>query len=150
MLARASDVLARRRCQFKYAGSLARATELVSRQYDRGAGGKFLTAYPEGDEVHLRELAEELHQATLGLPGPGILSDRPYRPGSLVHYRFGVHDGVPVLGNDGSYEAMLMAPDGTLVRDERNAWFSPPRWAPRDPFAPPNAGSAASSPSPSP
>lgn len=139
VLERAADVLVGRRCPFKFAGSLARVTELVSKAYDRGSGGKFITAYPEGGEDRLRELAEELHRATLGLPGPGILSDRPYRPGSIVHYRFGVHDGIPVLGDDGSYEAMLMTPDGTLVRDERHAWFSPPRWAPRDPFAPPSA-----------
>lgn len=148
VLAQAADVLVRRRCQFKFARSLGRATELVSRQYDRGAGGKFITAYPEGDEDRLRELAEELHQVTLGLPGPGILSDRPYRPGSLVHYRYGVHDGIPVLGNDGSYEAMLMAPDGTLARDERNAWYSPPHWAPRDPFALPHTTSSSPSPVP--
>ncbi|WP_414167029.1 class IV lanthionine synthetase LanL [Streptoverticillium reticulum] len=139
VLARAADVLVGRRCPFKFAGTPAMVAELVSKGYDRGGGGKFITAYPDGDESQLRELAEELHRVTLGLPGPGILSDRPYRPGSLVHYRFGVHDGIPVLGNDGSYEAMLLAPDGTLARDERNAWFSPPRWAPRDPFVPPSA-----------
>ncbi|GHF21594.1 class IV lanthionine synthetase LanL [Streptomyces morookaense] len=138
VLARAADVLVGHRCAFKFAGSLARVTELLSRGYGRGSGGKFITAYPDGDENRLRELAAELHRATLGLPGPGILSDRPYRAGSLVHYRFGVHDGVPVLGDDGSYEAMLMAPDGTLARDERHAWFSPPRWAPHDPFASPS------------
>ncbi|MFG1955252.1 class IV lanthionine synthetase LanL [Micromonospora sp. NPDC048830] len=65
-----------------------------------------------------------------------MLSDRPYRPGSLVHYRFGVYGGVPMLSNDGMREAMLVAPDGSLVPDQRKAWFTPPGWAPRDPFAP--------------
>ncbi|RCH64454.1 serine/threonine protein kinase [Streptomyces sp. SDr-06] len=136
VLARAADVLLRRTCPFKFAKTLAEVEELGSRLCNRGTGGKFLTAYPECDQEELGELAEELHRATAGLPGPGILSDRPYRPGSLVHYRFGVFTGVPMLGNDGSYEAMLIAPDGRLVPDERKAWFSPPSWASPDPFHP--------------
>jgi hypothetical protein len=108
----------------------------VSRRYDRAGGGKVLTAYPDLGDDGLRALAAELHRATEGLPGPGILSDRPYRPGSLVYYRFGAFTGVPVLGNDGTYEAMLVAPDGSLVPDQRKAWFAAPAWAPRDPFRP--------------
>ncbi|MFG1880017.1 protein kinase [Sphaerisporangium sp. NPDC049003] len=48
------------------------------------------------------------------------------------------------LGNDGTYEAMLVAPDGSLKPDRRQAWFSPPSWAPRDPFTgePPDQGPA--------
>ena len=69
--------------------------------------------------------------STEGLPGPGILSDRPYLPGSLLHYRFGAFRGVAMLGNDGSHEAMLVAPDGSLVLDQRKPWFTPPQWAPR-------------------
>lgn len=134
VLIRSAEVLVRRRCAFKFAQTCDRVQELVSHRYDRGGGGKFITAYPEGDDEELRALAEELHLATEGLPGPGILSDLRYRPGSLVHYRFGVFNGVPMLANDGSYEAMLVAPDGTLVLDQRKAWFTPPAWAPRDPF----------------
>jgi Lanthionine synthetase C-like protein/Protein kinase domain len=134
VLARAAEVLVRHRCAFKFAQTCDRVQELVSHRYDRGGGGKFITAYPEGDDDQLLALAEELHRATEGLPGPGILSDLPYRPGSLVHYRFGVFNGVPMLGNDGSYEAMLVAPDGTLALDKRKAWFTPPAWAPHNPF----------------
>ncbi|WP_369394700.1 class IV lanthionine synthetase LanL [Streptomyces sp. CG1] len=134
VLARTAEVLAAHHCPFKFAGTLSRVAELCSRQTARGSGGKFITAYPDGDDDRLRVLAEELHRATEGLPGPSILSDRPYRPGSLVHYRFGAFQGVPMLGNEASYEVMLMAPDGSLDRDRREAWFSPPPWAPRDPF----------------
>jgi len=134
VLARAAEVLVRHRCAFKFAETLDRVRELVSHRYDRGGGGKFLTVYPDSDDGQLVALAEELHRATEGLPGPGILSDRPYRSGSLVHYRFGVFGGVPMLGNDGSYEAMLVDPGGALVLDQRKAWFTPPAWAPRDPF----------------
>lgn len=135
VLAVAAEILVRRGCAFKFADTVDRVGELCSRHVDRGGGGKFLTAYPSGDEDAVCALADELHQATLGLPGPGILSDRPYRPGSLVHYRYGAFGGVPVLGNDGVYEAMLVTPDGSLGPDQRKAWFSPPAWAPPAPFA---------------
>lgn len=68
-LARAADVLVAHRAAFKFAGSPARVAALVSGRYERGGGGKFLTVYPADDD-HFRLLAEELHLATLGLPGP--------------------------------------------------------------------------------
>ncbi|MFI6510399.1 class IV lanthionine synthetase LanL [Streptosporangium sp. NPDC050855] len=140
VLARAADVLVRHGCEFKFAHTLGVVRQLTSARYDRGGGGKFITAYPQGDEERLRLLAEELHESTAGLPGPGILSDRRYREGSLVHYRFGVFHGLPMLGNDGSYEAMLVDPGGEPVLDQRKAWFTPPAWAPRDPFRSAPAG----------
>jgi hypothetical protein len=103
-------------------------TELVSGRYERGSGGKFITVYPRDDD-HFRRLAEQLDQATRQLPGPGILSDRPYRPGSLVHYRYGAFSGRRRLTNDGAPEPMLQAPDGTYLRDRRTAGFTPPPWA---------------------
>lgn len=128
VLAQAAEVLVAERASFRFAGTLGRVAELVAARYDRGGGGKFITVYPDDDD-HFRRLAEELDRVTRGLPGPGILSDRPYRPGSLVHYRYGVFHGVTRLGNDGTVEPMLRAPDGGFVRDRRQAWFSPPAWA---------------------
>ncbi|QYC37932.1 Serine/threonine-protein kinase C [Nonomuraea coxensis DSM 45129] len=128
VLARAAEVLVRRGCPFKFAAGLKEVVLLVSRNYDRGGAGKFITAYPAGDD-ECAILAEELHRATAGLPGPKILSDRPWRPGSLVHYRYGAFTGVPHLSNDGALEPGLRAPDGTTVADQRQAWFSPPPWA---------------------
>lgn len=134
VLASSARVLVRYGAAFKFASSTDQVVRLVSRRADRSAGGKFITVYPDADEDMLRDLAEELDQATSGLPGPGILSDRRYRPSSLVHYRYGAFTGVRVLGNDGMHEAMLVAPDGSLVKDHRWAWFCPPPWAPPDPF----------------
>ncbi|MER6171113.1 class IV lanthionine synthetase LanL [Streptosporangium sp. NPDC001681] len=128
VLARVVEVLARRRCPFKFAATLAELSDLVSREQDRGAVGKFVTVYPSDDRA-ATAIAEELHEATMGLPGPRILSDRVYKPGSLVHYRYGVFSAPLVLDNDGSYASRLTAPDGTLVTDKRNAWYSPPPWA---------------------
>jgi hypothetical protein len=128
VLERALGQLARHRCAFKFASSVEQVGLLNSRHYSRGSAGKFLTAYPDDDEQFLR-LAEELDRATQGLPGPAILSDRPWRPGSLVHYRYGAFAGLLELSNDGDYRTMLAAPDGTLVEDRRDAWFSAPAWA---------------------
>lgn len=126
---RTAAVLVRAGCAFKTARDLQTVEEMTSGNYDRAQCGKIVTVYPRDDD-QLRELAARLDDATAGLPGPAILSDRPYRKGSLVHYRFGGFSGVPVLSNDGSFEVRLRAPDGTLTDDHRKAWFSPPPWAP--------------------
>lgn len=128
VLHRVAEILVRHECAFKFARSLETVAELTSDRTDRAQCGKVITAYPRDDD-HLRLLAGELDEATAGLPGPAILSDRPVRPGSLVHLRYGAFDGTRVLTNDGSFEVMLRTPDGTTVRDVRNPWFSPPAWA---------------------
>jgi hypothetical protein len=115
-------------CQFKFASTPARVRELTGGRYTRSGAGKFVTVYPDDDE-QFRRLARELHEATDGLAGPTILSDRPYCPGSLVHYRYGAFRGLRTLSNDGEYLAVITAPDGQLVEDRRDAWFNPPEWA---------------------
>ena len=125
---RAAEVLVASECAFKVAIGLPQVSQLVSVNGARAASGKVITAYPDDDE-HFIQLAERLHRATEHLPGPAILSDRPYRPGSLVHYRFGTFTGHQILNNDGRHESRLRAPDGSLVPDRRLPWFSPPRWA---------------------
>ncbi|MFF2011492.1 class IV lanthionine synthetase LanL [Streptomyces sp. NPDC058195] len=131
-LARAAEVLVAHRCRFKFAGSPARVTELVSGRFARGGSGKFITVYPADDE-QFRRLAEELHRATVGLPGPAVLSDRRYLPDSQVFYRYGVFSAPRQLTPDGGYVPLLTDPEGRPVADERNAWYSPPAWA-GDPF----------------
>ncbi|MFF1480817.1 class IV lanthionine synthetase LanL [Streptomyces sp. NPDC058301] len=131
-LARAAEVLVARRATFKFAASPARVAALVSGRYERGGGGKFITVYPADDD-HFRLLAEELHLATVGLPGPAVLSDRRYLADSQVYYRYGVFAAAPALTPDGCFASRLTDPEGQPVTDERNAWFSPPAWA-GDPF----------------
>ncbi|MCM1970523.1 class IV lanthionine synthetase LanL [Streptomyces sp. G1] len=132
VLARAAEVLTGHRAPFKFAGSPARVAALVSGRFARGGAGKFITVYP-ADDVQFRLLAEELHRATVGLPGPAVLSDRRYLPDSQVYYRYGVFAATPELTPDGAYAARLTDPAGRPVPDERNAWYSPPSWA-GDPF----------------
>src|SRR5262245_1383027 len=122
---RCAEVLVRAGCAFKVAEGLPQLLQLVSVNADRRSSGKVITAYPDDDQ-QFAVLAEDLHRATVHLPGPAIVSDRPYRPGSLVHYRYGAFTGRTVLNNDGSFDSMLVTPDGGLVKDERLA--GPPAW----------------------
>lgn len=126
----AARVLAAHRCTFKFARDLVEVGRLTARHADRAQAGKFLTVYPSDDD-QLRELAHALDTATAGLAGPRILSDRPYLPGSLVHYRYGAISGITALNNDGSYESYIRTPNGDLTVDRRDPWFSPPDWAAR-------------------
>lgn len=132
VLARAARVLTVHRAPFKFAASPARVAALVSGRFARGGGGKFITVYP-ADDTQFRLLAEELHRATVGLPGPAVLSDRRYLPDSQVYYRYGVFAASPEFTADGAFAARLTDPEGRPVPDERNAWYSPPSWA-GDPF----------------
>ncbi|MFE6051372.1 class IV lanthionine synthetase LanL [Kitasatospora sp. NPDC056446] len=134
VLARAGRVLVARGCAFKCAAGPRVTAELTGTRAPRAQSGKFLTAYP-ADDGQLRLLAAELSEATAGLSGPAILSDRRYRPDSVVHYRYGCFLRSRVLNDEGFYEGRLVAPDGSFHADERNPWFSPPPWA-EDPFAP--------------
>ncbi|MFE2866075.1 class IV lanthionine synthetase LanL [Embleya sp. NPDC059259] len=129
VLGRVCDVLLPRRVAFKFAGDLERLRMLNSREADRASAGKFITIYPDDDEQFM-ELVDALDEVTRELTGPGILSDRPCRPGSVVHYRYGGFGRRAVLGNDGGYRAVLTDPDGLAVDDAREAWFTPPAWAP--------------------
>jgi tRNA A-37 threonylcarbamoyl transferase component Bud32 len=145
VLARCASVLLRHRCAFKFAADLSNTQALVDRDCPRGSGGKFITAYPACDD-QFRLLTAELDRATADLHGPKILSDRQLRLGSLVHYRYGAYDAESVLTNDGTFVSVLVAPDGTVVADQRRAWFSPPPWAgspfPDAPAAPARAAEA--------
>lgn len=132
VLARAATVLVRHGCPFKFAATTADVRALNSRNADRGTSGKFLTVYPL-DDADAPALAAELDEATRGLPGPEILSDRRYAPGSLVHYRYGGFRRVTALLDNGAYQPVITDSDGNLVPDRRDAWFAPPSWAP-DPF----------------
>ncbi|WP_246366364.1 class IV lanthionine synthetase LanL [Nonomuraea rhodomycinica] len=127
-LARVSRVLTEARCAFKFPARLSDYWKLLEPHCSRAQAGKFITVYPLDDAESVR-LAALLDDATRGLPGPVILSDRPYRKGGIVHYRYGAFSGHRVLGNDGFYEIRLRSPQGLLVPDERRPSFSPPPFA---------------------
>ena len=100
----------------------------------RGAGGKFITIYPPSHEVFLY-LLEALYEETAGkdLVGPYILSDRRYKDSRVIYYRYGGMRFHKRLMSDGLEVGMLVGPDGSEMKDQRQAFFSLPPWV-EDPF----------------
>lgn len=132
VLAQSLPVLLDGGCAFKFASTLAHVAQLSARHTPRGHSGKFITVYPHSDEEAAR-LAEILHQVTAGMAGPRILSDRPYAPESLVHYRYGAFVEERRISNDGLYSWVIFDPEGNPVEDRRVGRYLPPAWA-RCPF----------------
>lgn len=128
ILDRVVPVLVDSRIAFKFARTTESVQWLIGRECDRAQFGKFLTVYP-ADDAQFTAIADELDNVTKGLTGPRIMSDRPYQPGSLVHYRYGGFGDRSELDNDGVLRYLLVAPDGTYIEDKREAWFTPPEWA---------------------
>ncbi|MGH9005793.1 MAG: class IV lanthionine synthetase LanL, partial [Acidimicrobiia bacterium] len=127
VLAATVPVLVGEGVPFKFAGTHKIVRLLNSTHADRASGGKFITVYPVDDAQAVR-LAEACHQATQGLTGPVILSDRAYRPGSLVHYRYGGFSPSPAIDADGIVVHLIKGPDGTPLADERTASYRAPSW----------------------
>lgn len=107
---------------------------LSSKRYGRAGSGKFMTIYPP-NETRFLELIEAIHQATRGMEGPYILSDKRYRDSKVVFYRYGGFQTIHSLSLDGTRRSMIRRPDGTLVQDERVPYFKLPDWV-SDPFPP--------------
>jgi hypothetical protein len=134
VLAAAVPVLVAEGAAFKFAATHTIVRLLNSTHADRASGGKFITVYPADDAQAVR-LAEACHRATEGLVGPVILSDRAYRPGSLVHYRYGGFSASPAVDADGVVVHLIKGPDGAPLADERTATYRAPSWL-ADPFQP--------------
>ncbi|MFE9427954.1 class IV lanthionine synthetase LanL [Kitasatospora sp. NPDC006697] len=128
VLSAVATVIADDPCAFKFAMDREALHQVNSRNSDRGSAGKFITVYPADDE-QFRRLAEELHLATEGMPGPVVLSDRQFAPDSRVHYRYGAFSRRAELGNDGAYRSILTGPGGERFEDVRAASYRCPPWA---------------------
>jgi tRNA A-37 threonylcarbamoyl transferase component Bud32 len=132
VLSRCIEVFARHRCAFKFAKSMWELQVLLEPNADRTSAGKFVTGYPEDDE-HAVRVAADLHEATLGLPGQLILTDRRFRSNSQVFYRYGPFEPRKTLTNDGEYVSVLLDGDGNAIVDSRGIGRPVPEWL-SDPF----------------
>lgn len=129
LMDRAVAVLRDHRVAFTFAADLDAVRWLTGKECGRAEAGKVVTVFPV-DDAQFVLLAKEIDYATEGLAGPRILSDRPLRPGSLVHYRYGsFSDHRRELDDDGVYRHLLVAPDGSWIAERRDT-FSEPAWAP--------------------
>lgn len=100
VLATVMPILLREQVPFKFAATREQVVLLNTPNTPREAAGKFITIYPVDDTQAVR-IAQACDSVTEGFAGPAILSDRPVRPGSVVHYRYGVFHGGRMFDNDG-------------------------------------------------
>lgn len=132
VLARALPVLLAHPVIFKFASSLEVLGSLNEGNGALSQVGKFITVYPASDEQAV-SLAKALDEATKGLAGPKVPSDRQLMPDSLVHYRYGGFDGLVMQTPLGEILPAMYGPDGELVPDRRVVPYQPPAWV-KDPF----------------
>jgi len=118
--------------RFKVVGSLALLAQLNFGELGPSQIGKFITVYPSDDPQAVR-LATALHEATVGGRGPRVPTDRPLRPGSLVHYRYGaIIERAEAEEGGGTYG--ILDPAGRLADDARLQYYQPPPAEITDPF----------------
>ncbi len=134
ILEAALPVLRTHEASFKFTADREFLRFSLSKTWQRGGAGKFITIYPHSDDMFV-VLMEELNLATAGLAGPYILSDRRYKDSQVLYYRYGTIMPLQRLRCDGTSVGVIDGPDGSEVVDERTPYFSPPIWA-RDPFPP--------------
>jgi len=118
--------------RFKVIGSLALLAQLNFGELGPSQIGKFITVYPS-DDLQAVRLATALHDATVGGRGPRVPSDRPLRPGSVVHYRYGAMiERAEAEEGGGTYG--ILDPAGRLTNDVRLQYYQAPPGGITDPF----------------
>ncbi len=118
---------------FKVTASLEHLDLLNRGDGSAGQVGKFITVYPVDDSeaVHL---AAQLDEATRGLTGPNVPSDRPLRLGSRVHYRYGAFNNTMYIQTPGgAVVPAIQSPGNELIPDRRHPRYTAHAWL-ADPF----------------
>ncbi|MEE6258931.1 class IV lanthionine synthetase LanL [Plantactinospora sonchi] len=128
VLAACAPLLIETDTPFTFVSTVEGVVRLNGARAPRAAAGRFLIAYPANDDL-FRNLVRRLDEATVGMPGPTILSAWPFRAGGVVHYRYGLFRDLAVRDLDGVHRRCLVDPDGNLVEDALEVVFRPPAWA---------------------
>ena len=145
VLCTALPVLVGSGANFKIARSLAQLQSLNEGRLGFSQVGKFITVYP-CNSAHAVRLASALDERLQGIPHPDIPSDKPLKPRSVVHYRYGSFGQRCVRTPIGQLLSAVQKPDGVLVPDRRTVPYRQPEWL-EDPFI--ASGTAAPLPAPS-
>lgn len=103
-----------------------------SKNFPRGASGKFITIYPN-NEQHFRNLIERLYDATSDRRGPYILSDKRYCDSRIVFYRYGGFTPRHKMSIFGERLPIISDGHGMEVTDKRLPAFRLPEGI-ADPF----------------
>jgi serine/threonine protein kinase len=117
---------------FKVMASPLMLERTTSKNYSRGAAGKFITIYPR-DDAHFVALLKALDAATAGLAGPYILSDKRYGDNKALFYRYGGFVPRYELNVFGERVPTISTPDGNMIPDDRTPFFQLPEGI-TDPF----------------
>ena len=130
------DVLLTDGARFKVLNSIKLLSALNSGVFGISQIGKFITVYPS-DDSHAVRLALELDGVTRGHRAPRVPTDRPLRPGSLVHYRYGSmirrdESHIEIGRAEDGYD--MLDPAGRLTHDVRLNFYRPPDASIIDPF----------------
>src|SRR5581483_9096221 len=133
VLMRVLPVLLEETAAFKVAASLKMLNLLNQGRGGISQIGKFITVYPRDDDEAVR-LAMLLDDATRGLDGPAIPSDRPLHVDSLIHYRYGgIGSKLCIQASTGAVLPAIRTPEYKLVPDCRSFSYKVP-WSINDPF----------------
>ncbi|AZZ99940.1 class III lanthionine synthetase LanKC [Pseudoalteromonas sp. R3] len=108
------------------------ANQMASKATGRGSSGKLITIYPRSVSI-FKQLIQAIYEVTKEFNGPYILSDKRYKDSKVVYYRYGGFKLLPQQKADGSQVACIKKPDGTLIKDEREAFYKLPEWI-QEPF----------------
>ncbi len=133
ILSRIAPLVIRRRVGFKFCSDPRMLGLSLTKNWPRTGAGKFMTIYP-ADLDGFKALIQECHEATEGIVGPYILSDRPYRDSRTVFYRYGEHVSRGVVNAYGVRTPTLVSTDGRQFSDDRVAHYQLPEWV-EDPFS---------------
>lgn len=132
VIARVAPICFAHDTPFKTARDPAMFSIMSSKHYPRGNAGKLMTIYPRTHEKFL-QLIKVVHEATLGMNGPYILSDRRYGDAGIVYYRYGEFLSHDRLSADGSSQSELIGPNGERYAEARLPYYQLPPWV-SDPF----------------
>nr|MDT0661797.1 class III lanthionine synthetase LanKC [Micromonospora sp. DSM 115978] len=122
------DYCVQRRIPFKHLRDRNMLLALNAKYAARGSSGKLITIYPADDE-QFSTIVTDLAKLTEGESGPYILSDLRIGDGP-VYVRYGAFVQMDCLDANGEWVSGFRLPDGTIEPDQRQAFFSPPAWAP--------------------
>jgi hypothetical protein len=131
-LYRALPVLISGRVPFKVLGNKSWLGDINGGGGGLSQIGKFVTVYC-ADDAELTTIGWRLVEATRGLVGPTIRSDRAVVPGGVIYYRFGAFESRRMQTKLGEICLALTAPNGSVVPDRRRPFYHQPSWV-EDPF----------------
>ncbi|MDX8344167.1 class III lanthionine synthetase LanKC [Rossellomorea sp. YZS02] len=119
-----AEYLFREEISFKYVPNFRALSSKNVKYANRGASGKFITVYPENNEVFYK-LLNDLKIVTESYKlGPYILNDQQWQ-GSNVFFRYGGLKRVTTELN-GEKVLAIKRPDGTYIPDERLPYYHLP------------------------